>query len=1210
MGVTFTEEQQQVIDLRNRNILVSAAAGSGKTAVLVERIITRLTKDTEPLNVDQLLIVTYTEAAASEMKERIHGAIEAALEKDPENVHLQQQATLIHQAQITTIHKFCLSVIRDYFHTIDLDPAFRVGEEGELKLLKRDVVEKILEEAYAENNAGFLRFVESFASGKDDRKLEELILQLYEFSRSYPNPNHWLDSCVERYDVASVDALENTPFVKEILTETRQYLEDMKCLLEFGMEVCEEDDGPLVYKDTLTSDWMLIKGLQQAETFAQMQQAFSTVQWMKLASCRDKMVSEKKIAQVKGIRDEVKGLIKNLGEQYFYDDVHELQKDMLAAKGYMQTLSDLVKAFTDAFAEAKRSKALIDFNDMEQYALQILTREVDGDFVPSEVAESYQQKFAEVMIDEYQDSNLVQEAILTSVSKVSKGIYNIFMVGDVKQSIYRFRLSRPELFMEKFHTYDLNESKKQRIDLHKNFRSREEVLCSTNFVFEQIMIPAFGGIAYDEKAALYVGASYEKKEGNETEVLLIEAAESKATERMELEAEAVAAKIKELVRNHEVLDKKTGQYRKVCYRDIVVLTRSLKGWTDVFSRVLNEAGIPTYTASREGYFQTQEIQLVLHYLKILDNPRQDIPFTAVLTSMFAGLSSEELALIRSSMEGKTMYECVCQYVTRGESEELRQRLEHFLVTFDSFRERVSYTAIHALLWQLLEETGYGDYAASLPGGEQRAANLDMLVEKAVTFEGTSYKGLFHFVRYIDQLQKYDVDYGEANIQDEKTDVVSLMSIHKSKGLEFPIVFVSGIGKKFNMQDTKGSIVTHPELGVGLDMIDATLRIKTPTLLKKTIQQKVLRESAAEELRVLYVAMTRAKEKLILTGSTADLEKELDAMVPLLHHEETALPYYRLTKATKYADWILAALLRNQCFADILAEYDMQAPYHNPLYCLPIPIKVRKVVIEDLAEQEVEEHFTNRMTREILERWDTQKVYDGTLKQQFSEQFGYVYPYGFHQAVKQKISVSELKKRIYLEEEGEEAYKEEEVIPLLPNFLQEEEVLTGASKGTAYHRLLEVLDFTKTYDEYTLQEEMERKQEQGLLTREMVSGIEGREILTFLHSPIGKRMQEASRLGQCHVEQPFVLGVPAKTVYAEAESEEFVLVQGIIDVYFEEDGELVVLDYKTDRVCCAKQLKERYYAQLEYYAQALTRLTGKPVKEKVIYSFALQEEIEV
>ena len=1210
MGVKFTEEQQQVIDLRNRNILVSAAAGSGKTAVLVERIITRLTKDDRPLNVDELLIVTYTEAAAAEMKERIHHAIEKALEEEPDNVHLQRQSTLIHQAQITTIHKFCLSVIRDHFHTIDLDPSFRVGEEGELKLLKHDVADAVLEAAYESEDSAFLDFVESFAFGKDDRKLEELIFQLYEFSRSYPNPKRWLDSCYNQYHIKSVDELEQSTFVQDIMEDMQLCFGDMQRLLEFGISICEDEDGPAVYKDALHSDWKFLKELQVASSFTKLQDLLTQVKWAKLSACRDKTVDENKIQQVKNVREEVKELVKSVTKQYFYDDVSELQKELLKSEKNMKTLTELVKVFADSFLEEKRQKNLIDFNDMEQYALQILTCEKDGVLVPSAVAETYQAKYAEVMIDEYQDSNLVQEAILTSVSGVSKGVYNIFMVGDVKQSIYRFRLSRPELFMEKFHTYSLEDSNKQRVDLYKNFRSRREVLESTNFIFEQIMIPEFGGIAYDEKAALYVGADYEKRDGNETELLLVEGINCKTEERMEMEAESVAKRIKEFMQGYKVYDRQTETYRSLKYSDIVILTRSLKNWTDVFRTIFNQEGIPTYTSSKEGYFETQEIRLILAYLRILDNPRQDIPFAAVLTSVFGNFSSEELAIIKNYGSGKSLYDVVKTYAENGEQDEIRKKLIRFLNTYEQIRFRVPYTAIHTLLWQIMEETGYGDYMSAMPGGEQRTANLEMLVEKAIAFEGTSYKGLFNFVRYIEQLQKYEVDYGEVNLTDENMDAVCLMSIHKSKGLEFPIVFVVGMGKQFNTQDTRQSIVVHPELGVGIDSIDPELRVKSPTLLKKVIQQKVMRESKEEELRVLYVAMTRAKEKLILSGSTVDLEKDLQRYAFIMEQEAKELPYYTLTKANKYLDWVIPALIRNQCITELLGRYRISAPFQNPLYFAQIPISVKRITEDDLIYAEIAEEIEEQFTREVLEQWDTSEVYDEQIKSQIEEQFSYRYPYQEEAIVKQKLSVSELKKKAYMEEDGQSFFGEEEVIPLLPKFLQEEKELTGASKGSAYHKVLEILDFKKSYDLESLELAIKEKFHQGLLSKEMLMCIRAEDILVFLQSPVGQRMQQAALAGKCFAEQPFVLGIEAKELYIDMDSDENLLIQGIIDVYFEEEDGLVVLDYKTDKVKSAKELIDRYQAQLVYYAQALERLTGKSVKEKIIYSFALEKEIEV
>lgn len=1182
MEVKFTKEQQQVIDLRNRNILVSAAAGSGKTAVLVERIITRLTKDEPPIDVDQLLIVTFTEAAASEMKERIRTAIEKALEENPENLHLQRQATLVHQAQVTTIHSFCLSVIRDYFHTIDLDPGFRIGEEGELKLLKHDVLEEVLEKWFQEARPEFVDFVESFATGRDDRKLEEIIIQLFEYSISYPNPDEWLQQCTGNYEVRTAEELENTAFVQSIIEEMQIILSDVEEKLLFAIDLCNGENGPAVYEAALQMDLILVNKLQKAKTFAERQKILSKLKWERLATNRNKDVSEEKVESVKSIRSECKKAVEEIRDNYFYDTIEGLQKNMLMAKSNMEVLSELVKDFSAAYLEKKQSKNMIDFNDMEHYALKILTREENGVFLPSTVAEEYQEKFQEIMIDEYQDSNYIQEAILTSVSTVSKGKNNIFMVGDVKQSIYRFRLSRPELFMEKYHTYSTEDGKCQRIDLHKNFRSRREVLDSTNYIFKQIMTQKFGGIEYDDSAALYVGAAYDDNPGNETEVCFIDISEIKQEDnKKEIEARAVGRKIKELVENHQVVDKETGEYRKARFGDIVILTRSLQGWTDVFLRILGQEGVPAYSVSKEGYFEAREIQTILNYLKILDNPRQDIPFVAVLTSPFTGLTSEDLALIKSETEGKTFYERVCAYLETGTSESLKRRLAEFLEQFGKFRNKVPYTAIHVLLGEIIDETGYGNYIAAMPGGEQREANLEMLIEKAVSFESTSYKGLFHFVRYVEQLHKYEVDYGEANIVDESADVVRIMSIHKSKGLEFPIVFVVGMDKGFNLQDTKGSIVIHPELGVGIDYIDTERRIKYPTLLKRMIQKEVQKDSVAEELRVLYVAMTRAKEKLILTGTVSNLEDRFKSCDSLKNRDEMQLPYTRLTKAKKYFDWIIPALYRK----------DMREH---------VPIVARTIGMEELVLKDMEEEFKGTMTKKVLQDWDINRVYDAEVKQKVEEQFSYRYPFATVPKTKQKISVSELKKKAYMEEEEME---EEEVIPLLPKFLLEESTLSGASRGTAYHKVLELLDFTKDYDKETLQKEMDKMQKDRLLTKEMAECVRIWDILRFLKSPIGKRVKRACQKGVLHAEQPFVIGV-------DSENEELLLVQGIIDVYFEEDGELVVLDYKTDYVRKEEELRTRYRMQLEYYAKALEQVTGKRVKQKVIYSFTLQKEIEV
>ena len=1187
MSVKWTSEQQKVIDLRNRNILVSAAAGSGKTAVLVERIIRRLTEDDTPTDVDRLLIVTFTEAAAAEMKERIGAAIEKKLEERPGDIRLERQATLIHSAQITTIHSFCLAVIRDHFHVIGIDPGFRIAEEGELKLLKQDVLEELLEECYAEAKEEFLDFTERFGSGKSDKKIEEIILKMYEYSRSYPRPDRWLDQCVKAYESEDLEVRAEE--------RVRMRAADIERVLERGLKICEEPDGPYMYGDMLDSDLEELERLQRAENFDAMYSAAAGFKWKRLSSKKDDTVSPDKKEKVKKLREQAKSLLKGMQEDYFYAPREVWQQDMQDALPSVVTLTELVKRFAHMLDEKKRLRNMIDFNDMEQFALAILTEEKDGELVPSAVAGEYQDRFDEVMIDEYQDSNLVQETILTSVSRVSRGEYNIFMVGDVKQSIYSFRLSRPELFMEKYNTYSLKDSVTQRIDLHKNFRSREEVLDSVNDIFRQIMKKELGGIEYDDSAALYPGAEFPplpsgKEDFCKSELLLLDKEDTRGEDERQAEARMIARRIRELIRDGVVLDKETREYRRVQYRDIVILTRSIRGWAEVFSSVLGEEGIPAYSVSREGYFETYEVSVLLDYLKILDNARQDLPLAAVLTSVFGGLDTRELAEIRIAYPNVPFYNAAAM-CAKGDAaedacmEELRGKLRRFYDQVRYFREKVPYTPIHELLEEIIDKTGYGLYIAAMPGGAQRMANVEMLTERAAAFEGTSYKGLFNFVRYIAQLKKYDVDYGEAGIMDEQADTVRIMSIHKSKGLEFPIVFVAGMGKKFNTQDTKGSVLLHPDWGAGVDLIDLKRRTKTPTFLKKMIREETALENLAEEMRILYVALTRAKEKLIMTGAAKITEDGAVSDISSV---------FRAEGAKCYLDWVLPCIL-----SDETGKVKQESP-----------VEVSVFRAEDLTPQQ-EETQAEVVAEDVLRNWDASQVYEPELRERLDAQIDYVYPFEDEGKMKLKFTVSELKKWASLAEEaGEEMYEEPVVVPLIPEFLKEEEILTGAPRGSAYHKLLELLDFTVDYDVENLIAAVQQLRQEGRLTDEMTECIRPKDILRFLGCRSGKRMADAARNGKLYKEQPFVLSVDASEIYPEDCSGEKILVQGIIDVYFEEPDGLVVLDYKTDKVRTGNELKEKYHAQLDYYAQALEQLTEKPVKEKIIYSFTLGEEIEV
>lgn len=1211
MGVRFTPDQQQVIDARDCNLLVAAAAGSGKTAVLVERIIKMLTQEEPPVSVEELLVVTFTDAAAGEMKERVRNAIEKALEQDPENEHLQRQTSLIHSAQIMTIHSFCLSVIKEYFHVIDLDPGYRTGEEGEMRLLQHDVLDALLERYYEEGKPEFLDFVESYADGRDDKSIEERILQLYRYSQSYAQPDKWLQDCVRKYTFSKDADSNGAAFIRELMDYARRYLEDLEQFAKQLLETCREPGGPYMYQEAVLADCGALGELLSCETYETMQRKLEQLSFEKLARCTDKEIDESLKEKVKKGREEIKKEVGKLKNTYFAQSPEVLGWYMRMAAPHMAMLAELTEAFMEDFAQKKRSKNLIDFHDMEHLALQILTEEKDGILEPSAVAKVYQDRYREIMIDEYQDSNFVQETLLRSVSKCDRGNPNIFMVGDVKQSIYRFRLARPELFMDKYNTYGGEGAKERRIDLHQNFRSRREVLDSTNYFFRQCMTEEFGGIEYDEKAALYVGASYPEKEGNETEILVLEKSQFQSGDTLEAEALAVADRIRDLVEHHQVVDKETGTLRPVTYNDIVILIRSLKGNGEKIAAILNGKGIPTYVSSKTGYFQTTEIQLLMDFLRVLDNPRQDIPLVAVLTGPMVGLTSEELAILKCQSDGRDFYTRLKSYLEQGEEEILRRKVEAFFALLQRYRRKTAYLSIYDLLSEVIEKTGYGNYIEAMPGGEQRQANLRMLLEKAKDFEKTSYKGLLHFVRYMEQLQKYEVDYGEANIQDGQQQVVRLMTIHKSKGLEFPVVFVMHMGHQFSAREMQDGVVIHPTLGVGLDAIDAEKRSKSETALKTVIRKRLQMDAVAEEMRILYVAMTRAKEKLILVGCQNQFLRSLEKWEETYQkRKETTLTYRGISEAKSYFDWILPAAYRNHAMAEFLNAQEMEVPFTNACYQEEAYLKVRYVQAEDLGALELGQELEKNYLRRELEGFDTATVYEEEIRRRMEEQFSYQYPYETSVKLYQTMSVSELKKRAYEEIQEAEMFPEEEVVPYLPQFLKEKGELSGAMRGSAYHRVMELLDFAKEYDKAAMQAEIHRQVQAGLLEEEMGKAVWPGDILEFWGQSLRQRMLKAAEAGSLHREQPFVLGVDSSTIEAGSPKEDLVLVEGIIDVWWEEDDGLVVMDYKTDRVTERKALIDRYQAQLRYYAEALERLTGKRVKEAWIYSFCLKEEILV
>ena len=1225
MGVSWTREQQQIIDLRKRNILVSAAAGSGKTAVLVERIIKMITEGEHPVDIDRLLVVTFTNAAAAEMRERIGAAIEKALEEHPDSEHLQRQLTLIHNAQITTIDSFCLYVIRNHFHEIDLEPDFRIGDEGELKLLKEDVLRGVLESNYEQMSPEFAAFAKGYVSGKSDAKVAEMILSLYEFSMSYPWPMEWLTSGIRGYEIPDVQKMAEAPWMQPLVLHLRSVLADLVKKLRIAHVLTLEENGPDVYEKVIASDLAKFEELAACKNFLELYEKLAAVTYDRLPSSRGFSGDAGKLSRVKELRDQVKDTVKKINKQYFFASPEVMCGQVRRAEPMAKELVRLAIAFSEAFAAEKRRKNLVDFHDLEHFALEIL---VDAKTKQARAAaEEFRDMYEEIMIDEYQDSNHVQETLLRAISREERGAYNLFMVGDVKQSIYRFRLARPELFMEKYHRYSLEDSEEQRIDLHKNFRSRGTVLSSVNYLFRQIMGEDLGGITYEDENALYTGASFpERADGKEpeTEVLLIEKDGEELEQQgnqtvQELEALAIAQRIQKLVGIEEVLDKDSGTYRKAGYGDIVILLRTSAGWAEPFSQVLASKGIPVYTASRTGYFAAQEVVTLLNYLRICDNPMQDIPLTGVLHSAIGGCNTQELAIIRSKCPDGMLYESLLAFRDRKtddrDEEELvlREKISHFIELLEEMRDLAVYTPVHELIQYILRKTGYGDYVRAIPGGAQRGANLHMLVEKAMEYEKTSYRGLFNFVRYIEKLQKYEVDFGEVNLADAGNGAVQIMTIHKSKGLEFPIVFAAGMGKQFNFQDINSRFLIHPDMGFGVDVILPEKRLILSTVHKQIIRRQLKRESLGEELRVLYVALTRAKEKLIITGTIAKLADVLQAVSWQMGRRETLLPIGTRGEARNYWSFILPALARHEAMLPLFREYGIADRQIQVCEMEHAEFKVQKITAAELVQGEILGQTDSQMQEKLLKEWDSRKIYDEEIHEILTERFAFCYPFEYLKDLPVKVSVSELKKRSWRgEEEKEESlFYEPDIQEIIPTFVSgEKEEYRGAARGTAYHRLMECLDYTHAEDVHQIQKQIRMLTDSRKMSPEEAQCIRIADILAFVDSKLGQRMKTAAEQNALYREQPFVIAQKMNQIEAAWNGEETVLVQGIIDAYFIEDDEIVLVDYKTDKVSPGgeQDLIDLYHIQLEDYAAALERMLQKKVKETYIYSFTLRKMI--
>ncbi|CUP71370.1 recombination helicase AddA [Clostridium baratii] len=1237
MGETkWTKEQRKAIDTRRCNLLVAAAAGSGKTAVLVERIIKIVTDEKNPVDIDKLLVVTFTSAAAAEMRERIAAAITKALERNPSSKILQRQLTLLSRANITTMHSFCLDVIKNNFHTIDLDPAFRIGDETEGTLLKNEILDEMFEDYYEKDDMEFFNLVEAYSGSKDDEKLKEMVLDLYRFSMSGPWPEKWLIEKAEEFNISSLEELDKTVWVEVLKNDINMEVDSFINLYYKAIEMINDTEGIEEYLDTFNDELSRIISLKESLNLglSEIYDKLFKISFGRLKSIRKNKVSDVDAQNlVKSIRDEVKKKICKLQDDIFMLSPTEMLEGINLTYPFMKKLSEITLEFSKRFSERKKEKNMLDFNDLEHLCLRILIDKTeDGDTIPSKVSENFRELFDEVLVDEYQDSNNVQEAIINLVSRKNTDNPNVFMVGDVKQSIYRFRQAKPELFLEKYNTYSRNdEGKNKVIQLYKNFRSREEVINAVNYIFKEVMSLNVGELEYTEDEALNLGANFKELneegayKGGEVELHVLdknitsenEDEDEEDIDSINLEARVVARRINELMSqaNEEkfrVLDKETGEYRPLKYKDIVILLRATKNWSEIFLDELGLSGIPVYADTGSGYFESIEIRTIMSLLKIIDNPLQDVPMIAVLKAPFARFNAEELADIRMIDKSKYFYENILEIVNEDieVSGELKKKCSIFIENLNKWRDKSVYTPIDEFIWYLYMDTSYYGYVGAMPNGVLRQANLKILFQRAKQYEETSFKGLFNFINFINKLRKSSGDMGSAKILGENEDVVRIMSIHKSKGLEFPVVFLSGAGKQFNLMDLNNRILHHDDLGFGPDYIDLDKRISYSTLPKEAIKKKIRLETLSEEMRILYVAFTRAKEKLIITGATRDIDKTVEKWVQAASVEKSKISPAEVLKGKSYLDWIGMALCQHKDGEPLRERIGVSSGIAKD------DLSTWKVNLWDSSNLFVEKNLDAVDEISIDEELFINSRAE-TVDKEIARRLGYEYKYLDSTTIKSNISVSDLKKAGYEpsdEYRGESLFKEKTV--LKPRFLQEKKGLSGAERGTAMHFVMQKIDYDRVDSLENIKMQLEEMLQNELLTKDEFKAINPYKIYNFFKSDLGKNILKVyNEGGIIHRELPFFTRISASKVKEDISKESYneeVRLQGVIDLFFELDGEIILVDYKTDYVKdnIEEEMNRRYKIQLDYYSDAIKKITGKVVNKRYLYLFYIDKEIEL
>ncbi len=1184
MSTNWTKEQSQAIFEKGSNILVAAAAGSGKTTVLVERIIRKILD--EQVDIDKILVVTFTNAAASEMRERILTALYKEIDKDAQNARLRRQIILLNKASICTIDSFCLDVIRNNFFEIGISSNFRIADNTELELLKQEALEDTFEQFYIENDEKFYKLVELYTGYKDDEELKNLVLKIYNYIQSTPFSEEWLEEKIGIFNPTDVKDFSETIWGKILLKEFKDDILNQINILKSIKSKLERDSELSKYELVIADDIYQLEGFVNLDKWDQSYEYSQNVK-LKTWPTDKKIISELK-DECKKSRDKVRERLNKLIEKTFLYSTEEAISDIKEMYPILENLKYVTLKFAENFKEKKSTKNVMDFSDIEHYALNILLQKNEnGEYVKTDVAKRYEEKFQEIAIDEYQDSNLVQEYILNSISNNK----NIFMVGDVKQSIYRFRQARPELFLDKYEKYGLEKNNYgQKIKLFKNFRSRENILDVTNMIFQNIMSKEFGEIEYDESEYLNLAATYENPEDKnakyagkaELDIIDLKQEEKEddeeddnsdeIIEKTEIEAKFVAKRIRELIKTkYQVYDRKKG-YRDIQYRDIVILLRATANTANIFEKELQNLEIPVFSDQSENYLDSIEIQTIINLLKIIDNPYRDIPLVAVMRSFIGDFTDNELIEIRLAQKDGYYFDALKAYLNSDNADtELKNKLEKFIQMISNWREEEKYLPINELIWKIYNETDYYNYVTLMPNGEIRKANLKMLFERAKEYENISFKGLFNFIRYLEKVKNSNSDLSSAKLIGENENVVRIMSIHKSKGLEFPVAIISRTDKNFNQRDLSENILLHQDIGFGPEYINYERKIQYSTAAKEAIKIKIKDESIAEEMRILYVALTRAKEKLIITGIENDLEKSLDEKKDLLdtyEKENGKINHLLLKKYRNYLGWIELVYLNNE---------------DNKV------IDLNKIQKKDIIN-DVEDNTKEEKNLEV----------PNINYEKIEKILNWKYEHEEMTKLQSKMSVTKIK-------ELKQKTSQEKHIEIKPNFTVENEKITGAELGTVIHLILQKLDLKKDYTLDDIKDFIEELCAKKIITEPQKNAVKPEKIYDIMSSDFMKKLKNAK---QIYKEMPFYTYINTKEIYDTKESEN-ILVQGIIDLYYiDENDNIVLVDYKTDYVQKEEELIEKYKVQLDIYKKALEEALKAKVREVYIYSIYLNKACKI